>query len=115
MTSSTTSHTERQVTAAMALAYMLRAGVPEAEWRITQDGTLYGHVARVLDRDTRQAMRRYAAFLGGRLLAEDGGNGRVEWVRLSVTARYRGAPVTVWAHTRITPIAHDRNEQTEAR
>lgn len=107
MTTIPTTHTstERQVTAAMALAYMLRAGVPDAEWRINCDGHLYGHVTNPLDRDTRRDMRRYAQFLGGRLLAEDGGTGRVAWVHLSVTATYRGAPVTVWAHTCVTPIS----------
>lgn len=101
----------QQAKAARALVHMLLVGVPAASWHITQDGRLCGYPDGGTDEEVRQVMRRFAEFLGGRLVSERGSNGHAEWVDLSVSAMYRGASVTVWAHTYTAP---DFNEELQS-
>lgn len=95
----------RQMTAALALAHLLEAGLPDAEWRITADGRLCGHV-NLPGRDVqaRADIASYAEFLGAVTVPEPNTGQHATWTHLGTSGLYRGTRVSVWTHVDVRPL-----------
>lgn len=97
----------RQMAAALALFHMLESGPDEVtEWKVDDLGRLHGHVRRPhSDAQARAAMAAFAEFFGTTVTRSQGRNDHAEWVHLSASGSYRGAPVNVWTHVAIRASA----------
>lgn len=95
----------RQIAAALALAHIRETGpVVDAEWRITRDGDLHGHVdMHGRDTEARRAIDHFAEFLGAPVSGRQGHGQLTEWTHLSADGVYRGVPITVWTHVEVRP------------
>jgi len=95
----------KQMTAALTLARLLELGLPDAEWRITTDGRLYGHVNMPgLDLAARGSIDAYANFFRSLVVSEDVTGAHATWTHLSAAALYRGTRVDVWTHVAVRAI-----------
>lgn len=95
----------KQMTAALTLARLLELGLPDAEWRITTDGRLYGHVNLPgQDLAARGSIDAYANFFRSLVVSEDVTGAHATWTHLSTAALYRGTRVDVWTHVAVRAI-----------
>lgn len=98
----------RRIAAALALAHIEEAGLPETEWKITRDGDLHGHIdIPTSDTEARRSIDHFAEFLGGPVSGRRSVGRLTEWTHLSTEGLYRGVRVDVWAHVEVRPLDHD--------